>query len=297
MPPDLDMERDTSLEQGPAMVARRLRLIYFAAISAPIVLGATIAWSQTEQFDVGLFALSLVGGILLQAGATMTNDAFDLRYAVTKTPHGDHRGTEPPWLPQQVLQGALAFFTVGIMVGIYIAAVVGPVVLALGLLGVVSGLVYSVPPVRLAGTGLGELLAGINLSVVTTVGSYYVQAESVDTAVVAAALPGAFLLAGVLALNGFRADKIVEHRPLWRLLGHERAVWTYAVLTILGYGWLLTALGTGRLPMYTALAFLSLPLTLLAGWLAWRGKLEGAGQFAAYSYLLETVLLIVAYLL
>lgn len=270
-------------------IARRLRILYFVAISLPIVLGSAIAWAHTGQFDVGLFALALVGGVLLQAGTTMTNDAFDLRY------HGDTE-TAMLWLPQQVLQGAVAFFVVGIMVGVYIAALTGPLVLVLGTFGIVSALAYSVPPVRLAGTGLGELLAGFNLSAVTTLGSYYIQTGAVSVEALSAAVPGVCLLAGVLAINGFRPDKVLERRILWRRMGSERAYLIYDLFAVPAHIWLVGTLLVGQLPIQAVLGLLALPLATAAHVLAWQGALERAGQFAAYAYLVETSLLTVAYL-
>lgn len=282
------MKHNTSLQQMPAL-ARRLRILYFVAISLPIVLGSAVAWAHTRQFDIGLFALALVGGVLLQAGTTMTNDAFDLRY------HGDTE-TDMPWLPQQVLQGAVAFFVVGIMVGVYIVALTGPLVLVLGAFGIVSALAYSVPPVRLAGTGLGELLAGFNLSAVTTLGSYYVQTGTVSIEALTAAVPGVCLLAGVLAINGFRPDKVLERRPLWWRVGSKRAYLIYDLFAVPAYVWLVGTLLIGQLPVQAVVGLLSLPLATAAHVLTRQGAFERAGQFAAYAYLLETVLLTIAYL-
>lgn len=282
------MSHDTPLQQMPAL-ARRLRILYFVAISLPIVLGSAIAWAHTREFDIGLFALALVGGVLLQAGTTMTNDAFDLRYH-------DNTETDMPWLPQQVLQGAVAFFVVGIMVGVYIAALTGWLVLILGAFGIVSALAYSVPPVRLAGTGLGELLAGFNLSAVTTLGSYYIQTGEVSIASLSAAVPGVCLLAGVLAINGFRPDKVLERRPVWWRVGSERAYLIYDLFAVPAYVWLIGTLLVGQLPIQAVFGLLSLPLAAAAHVLARQRELERAGQFAAYAYLLETVLLTGAYL-
>lgn len=283
------MSHDTSLQQMPAL-ARRLRILYFVAISLPIVLGTAIAWAHTGRLDVGLFALALVGSVLLQAGTTMTNDAFDLRY------RGDAE-TDVAWLPQQVLQGAVAFFIVGIMVGVYITALTGPLVVVLGGVGILSALAYSVPPVRLAGTGLGELLAGFNLSAITALGSYYIQAGIVSREVLIAAVPGVCLLAGVLTINGFRPDKLLQRRLLWQRVGSSRAHLIYSLFAMPAYLWLIGALIGGALPIQATLGLLSLPLATAALVLAWQGALERAGQFAAYAYLVETILLTIAYLL
>ncbi len=271
----------------PLAVLYRLRALYIAAVGAPIVLGAVIAWRRAHAFDVGLFALCLVGVIMLQAGTTMTNDAFDLRY------HGE----EPSLLPVQVLQGGLAFFVVGGMVGLYIALVAGPLVIALGVFGVASALAYSVPPVRLAGTGAGELLAGLNLSVVTALGSYYVQAGALSAEVLVAALPCAFLLAGVLAVNGFRPSRLVEHRPLWRRLGSRGAFAVCGVSTALAFASLAWGLWRQWLPATALLAWGALPLAAVALWASKEGALRRATRYGAYAYLTMMGLLVVAYLL
>ncbi|HEX8682603.1 MAG TPA: prenyltransferase, partial [Ardenticatenaceae bacterium] len=202
---------------------REIRAPYFAAIALPILLGNAVAWAQHREFDEGLFVMSLLAGIFLQAGTNMTNDFFDYQRA------GDDG---PPWTlvpPQQVLQGALGFFVVGSMVGVYIALATGPLVLLLGIVGIASGYLYSVPPFRLSGTGVGELLAGLNLGLLTTVGAYYVQVRAVDTLVVWAALPVALLMAAVLILNGFQPGKLALNRSLWARLGAARAGLAYAL--------------------------------------------------------------------
>ncbi|MDQ7030771.1 MAG: prenyltransferase [Ardenticatenia bacterium] len=266
----------------------RLRVLYVAAVSAPIVLGAVVAWHRVRIFDVGLFVLCLVAAIMLQAGTTMTNDAFDLRY---------HEEEAPALLPLQVLQGGLAFFVVGGMVGMYIALLTGPAVIVLGGVGVVSALAYSVPPVRLAGTGVGELLAGFNLSAVTALGSYYVQTGHLSAEVVVAALPCALLLAGVLAVNGFRPSRLVEHRPLWQRLGPEGAFAVCGTATGLAFGVLSWALVRHVLPTTALLAWGALPPALAALWTARRGHFHRATRYGTYTYLAMMSLLVLAYLL
>jgi len=278
------MNQDTTSGQATGAIFR-LRLLYFAAISIPVLLGAAIAWHHTGQFDVGLFTLSLAGVLMLLGGTTMTNDAFDLRY---------HEG-EQPLLPVQVLQGALAFFVVGIMLGIYIALLTGPLVVVLGLLGVSSALLYSVPPVRLAGTGAGELLAGLNLSVVTTVGSYYVQTGQVSAEVVTVTVPPALLLAGVLAINGFRPSKLIEQRPLWNRLGPRSAFHIYLACVVCAFGWLAGGVFLRLVPLRGLVSCGALPLAVVALRAAHTSNLRQATRYGAYAYLTMMGLLVFAY--
>ncbi|MBA3532381.1 MAG: prenyltransferase, partial [Ardenticatenales bacterium] len=191
----------TFLQSAWALL-RDLRAPYFAAIALPILLGSAIAWAKQGWLDAGLFALSLLAGSFLQAGTNMTNDFFDYEPLDT----GRLANTLDP--PQQVLQGALAFFVVGAMMGLYIALATGPLVLLFGIIGIASGYLYSAPPLRLSGTGLGELVAGLNLGLLTTLGAYYVQTGSIDWGVVWVALPVALLMTATLILNGFQPRKL-----------------------------------------------------------------------------------------
>lgn len=235
---------------------REIRAPYFAAIALPILLGSAVAWSQADAFDVGTFALSLLAGIFLQAGTNMTNDFYD---------YGESGGTLP-WAiipPEQALQGALGFLIVGAMVGGIIALEAGPLVLLLGLIGIASGYAYSVPPIRLSGSGLGELLAGLNLGLLTTLGAYYVQTGVVDGIVFWVAAPVVLLMTAVLVLNGFQPSKM-ERATLWARLGPSWAAAAYALPAIAAYALLIVAVAWERLPQLSLLGLLGLPLTALA---------------------------------
>jgi len=50
---------------------------FFTASVIPVILGASVAWSETGVFLPGLFALTLVAGMCLHAGTNVANDYFD----------------------------------------------------------------------------------------------------------------------------------------------------------------------------------------------------------------------------
>jgi 1,4-dihydroxy-2-naphthoate polyprenyltransferase len=268
---------------------REIRAPYFAAIALPILLGSAAAWAQRGHFDVGLFVMSVLAGIFLQAGTNMTNDFFDYQRT------GDEGTLWTLVPPQQVLQGALGFFVVGAMVGVYIALATGPLVLLLGIVGIASGYLYSVPPFRLSGTGVGELLAGLNLGLLTTLGAYYVQVRAVDWGVVWAALPVALLMAAVLILNGFQPGKLALNRSLWARLGPSRAGLAYALPTLLAYALLIIGVAVGRLPQILLLALLGLPLAIIAIVSAQSGRLGVAVVSAVGAHLSSTAFMALAF--
>lgn len=290
LPMTLANERDTV--NSLRWVLRELRVLYFAAMTLPIVLGAAVAWARGTPFNVGLFALTVVGGIFMQAGTNMTNDFFDYR-----ADEGDP--APPPLPPEQALQGAVAFLIVGTLIGLYLAMLTGPVVLLLGIVGLVSGYSYSAPPLRLSGTGVGELLAGLNMGVLTTLGSYYVQTLRLTWEPALAAAPVGLLMAALLALHGFQSEKLSQTvgRSLWANLGPQRAAAAYGVPALAAFLLLLAAVLRGALPVTALLALLAVPLAVLAAATAARGHLTGAMRSAMAAHLSTTALLTLAYLI
>ena len=262
-----------------------IRAPYFASIALPILLGSAIAWSQTGTLDFGIFALSLLAGIFLQAGNTMTNDYFDYLRS------GDVREMSPLVPPQQVVAGALGFFVVGVMMGVYIALVRGVAVLALGGIGLVFGYLYSVPSWRLGGTGIGELLAGLTLGLFTAMGAYYVQTQHIDPLVVWAALPVALLMSAVLILNNFQPTKLAEPHSLWARFGVERASIAYGIPALLGFGVLIIGVATGRLPQLALVGLLGMPFAAISMVLVHLGRLPLAIVSAVGAHLGTTTLL------
>lgn len=269
---------------------REIRAPYFAAMALPILLGSALAWYEQHTLDLALFVMTLLAGTFLQAGTNMTNDLFDYQRI----------GQEGSWTlvpPQQVLQGALAFFVVGAMVGVYVAVASGPLVLFLGIIGIASSYLYSVPPFRLSGTGLGELMAGLNLGLLTTVGAYYVQTERVDTLVVWVALPVALLMTAVLTLNGFQPAKLATLRSLWARLGSGRAALAYAVPALVAYALLIVGVALERLPHLSLLGLLGMPLSAISIVSAHSRRLTLALVSAVGAHLSTTTLLALAFVL
>lgn len=269
-----------------------VRAPYFASIGLPIFLGSAMAWWLTGTLDIGIFALSLLAGIFLQAGNTMTNDYFDYQRS------GDIRAMSPLVPPQQVLQGALGFFVVGMMVGLYIAVLRGWLVLGLGGIGLLFGYLYSVPSWRLGGTGIGELLAGLTLGLLTTLGAFFVQTQQVSEWVMWAALPVALLMSAVLILNGFLPAKIEANpRSLWARLGKGAAGAAYGIPAMAGYGVLIIGVALAHLPQLLLIGLLGLPFAVISMVMSQLGQFEMAIVAAIGAHLGTTTLLWVAFIL
>jgi 1,4-dihydroxy-2-naphthoate octaprenyltransferase len=290
-----------------------VRAPFFTASIVPVLLGAAIAWDRVGVFEGGYFLLTLIGAICLHAGANVINDYFDhlsraddLNVEFVRPFTGGSRmiqsGLLTPWA---TLIGALIFFAIGSIIGLYLAYARGPAILVIGIIGVFSGFFYTAPPIYLAAIGLGELFIGLNFGLLMTLGSYYVQTQQLSWEPIVAAIPVALLLAAVLYINEFQdapADHAADKDHLVVRLGRKRAATGYAVIMLATYLSILLAALTGITPPFTLLGLMTLPIT----WQAIRVaqlyyddnlKLAPANANTVLVHLLTGLLLTVGYLI
>ena len=108
------------------------------------------------------------------------------------------------------------------------------------MIGVISTLFYVGPPFKFAYRGIGEFLVGLNFGPVMTLGSYYVQTQSLASAWVPlfASIPVGLLITAVLWINEFPdmdADKAVGKKTLVLRLGYMKSVSVYVALLATSY--------------------------------------------------------------
>jgi 1,4-dihydroxy-2-naphthoate octaprenyltransferase len=223
----------------------------------------------------GYFALTLIAAVLLHIGANVVNDYFDhvsgndeANTEFVRPFSGGSRVIQSGLLsPLEVLTGGLLSFVLAGLIGLYLTWVRGPVVLALGVFGFVSGMFYTGRPFNWASRGMGELLIGLNFGVLMTLGAYFVQTQQLSWIPVLASLPVAFLITAVLWINEFpdyAADRAVGKRTLVVRLGRSRASVVYGALMVSAHLVILAGVIAERLPQATLLAFITLPLSLRA---------------------------------
>ncbi|MFQ6093256.1 MAG: 1,4-dihydroxy-2-naphthoate octaprenyltransferase [bacterium] len=252
-----------------------LRASFLTATIVPILLGAVIAWVTTAAFHWGYFLLTMLGGLFLHAGTNVINDYSDHRSGndevnleFVRPFSGGSRVIQLGLLtPLEVLVGGLALFLLGSLMGLYLAWVRGPLILALGVIGIASGMFYSGKPFDWASKGIGEMLVGLNFGVLMTLGAYYVQTQELSWVPVMAGIPVAFFIAAVLYINEFpdyQADKVVGKKTLVVRLGRQKAVIGYVVLIMGAYLSILAGVVTGVLAPVALAGLATLPLSVRA---------------------------------
>lgn len=224
---------------------KALRAPFFTASIVPVVLGGSIAWSLEGAFNPFYFVLTLVGVVCLHAGANLANDYFDFKSGcdvITRelTPFngGSRVLPEKMLTPQSVYTASMIFFVAGGMIGFYLAFRVGWIILLLGIIGLLSGYLYSAPPLYLVSRGVGEFLVGINFGPLVVLGTYYVQVQRFALEPLVASLPVGFLIVAVLYINQFPdydVDREVGKANLVVRLGKEKAVKGYVAIIAATY--------------------------------------------------------------
>lgn len=252
---------------------KELRAPFFTASIVPVLLGSAIAWSKGYPFSWGLFFLTLLGGVLLHAGANVSNDYFDHKSGtdninvefVNPFTGGSRMIQKGLLTPGQVLTEALMLYTLAVVIGIYLIYLRGYFILLLGIIGIVSGFFYTAPPFRFVHHGLGELLIGLNFGVLMTLGSYYVQSGSYHIEPVLVSIPVGLLITAVLYINQFQdcaADRAVGKNHLVVRLGKKRSRIGYLIIVLTAYLWIPVFAVSRYTSPFTLVALLTLPLAV-----------------------------------
>ncbi len=210
-----------------------------AALTGVIVgLGAALATAVGPRLDTALGCVLVA--LLLQVLANFANDLSDFRKgADTEARQGPLRVAAAGLVTPRQLEVAIAI-TIGLagIVGLWLAYVGGPVLVALGVLAVVAALAYTGGPWPYGYKGLGEVFVFVFFGLVAVVGTAYLQGLVLRPLYIAAAVPPGALITAVLVVNNLRdipTDAATGKRTLAVMLGKERTQWEYALLLAVAY--------------------------------------------------------------
>jgi 1,4-dihydroxy-2-naphthoate octaprenyltransferase len=172
----------------PGTLAVWLAAIRPATLTAalgPVAVGTALAAAVGKQ-HLGAAAAALLGAVFIQIGTNLFNDYADFeKGADTDERVGPARATQRGWLrPGQVLRGSIVSFALAALAGVYLIQLAGLPVVWIGIASVASGILYTGGPAPLAYRGLGDLFVLLFFGVVAVCGTYFVQASSLEPAVV-----------------------------------------------------------------------------------------------------------------
>ena len=132
--------------------------------------------------------------------------------------------------PRQVLVATYLTFGAAVLCGVYLIAVAGWALLAIGAASILAGVLYTGGPRPYGYEGLGEVFVFLFFGIVAVAGSYYVQRKDLPWEAFVLAVPVGLLIAAILVVNNVRdidTDRRAGKRTLAVRLGrdaHARAV-------------------------------------------------------------------------
>jgi 1,4-dihydroxy-2-naphthoate octaprenyltransferase len=175
------------------------------AAVAPVLMGTAMAWAD-GGFHAGAACCALLGAVLIQIGTNFSNDYSDyLKGADTEDRKGPLRVTQAGLVaPSTMKRATVGVFTLAFVVGLYLVWRGGWPVLVIGLLSILSGLLYTVGRYSLAYLGLADLFVLVFFGPVAVGGTYYVQALDINAAVLIAGLAPGLLSTAILLVNNIR---------------------------------------------------------------------------------------------
>ena len=213
-------------------MAARLRTL--PAAIAPVLVGTSLALGA-GHFDALAFVAPLVGARLIQVRTILSNDYSDARRgADTEDRLGPVRVTAGGLVPPgQVLAATYLTFGLAVLCGIYLVAVAGWELLAVGAASILAGVLYTGGPRPYGYEGLGELFVFLFFGIVAVVGSYFVQVQDLPWEAFVCAIPVGLLASAILVVNNVRdleTDRRAGKRTLAVRLGRPRTRVMYAAM-------------------------------------------------------------------
>jgi 1,4-dihydroxy-2-naphthoate octaprenyltransferase len=267
------------------------RPAFLIASAAPILVGTSLAYTATSNFNPLLFALALLAIMTIHAGANVTNDYFDHTSKndwLNKNPtpfSGGRRYIQQGILsPRATLITAVALLVAGSAIGFVIVLLTRSIfILILGLLGLLGGFFYTAPPIRLGYRSTGEPVIALLFGLLPVYGSYYIQTQTIDTVPLLPACIVAILIFLVILVNEFpdvAADAAVGKKTLVVHFGIAASVWIYRTALFASFLLAAAAILADRTFIFAGSFYLfTLPLAVVAARLVNKEQLAKPGQF------------------
>lgn len=264
----------------PALWFQGARPKTLGAAVAPVLVG-TGAGSLCGPINWWRATAALVVALALQVGVNFANDYSDGVRGTDAERRGPVRLTATGLAtPAAVRNAAVLSFLVAAIVGGVLALAVNPWLLLIGAAALLGAVTYTGGPKPYGYIGLGEVMVLVFFGFVATVGSAYVQHETIPGVTWSGALAVGLPACGILLANNVRdvaTDTAAGKKTLAVRIGAPRARVLYVVCIV---GALLAVAAAGVLVPPAFIALLAAPLAV-APITAMRTRHDPPGLIAA----------------
>jgi 1,4-dihydroxy-2-naphthoate octaprenyltransferase len=225
------------------------------AAVVPVLVGTACAVHRTGSWNHGVIVwrgvAAMIVALAIQVGTNFANDYSDGIKGTDEVRVGPIRlvGLKIA-SPGAVKRAAFISFGIAAVAGLALAAVAGWWLIAVGLASFLAGWFYTGGPRPYGYAGFGEVFVFVFFGLVATVGSAYVQLETITAVSVVAAIPVGLLATALLVTNNLRdipTDTNTGKKTLAVRLGDGRTRVLYVVLMVLPYVSLVFIAGLWRI--------------------------------------------------
>jgi 1,4-dihydroxy-2-naphthoate octaprenyltransferase len=277
-----------------------IRVPTLPAAVVPVLVGAATA-AAVGSFRLLPFLGAFVAALLIQIGTNLANDYFDYQKgADTSARLGPTRETQSGQItPSTVRLGMLISFGLAALIGVYLVVVGGWPILAIGLLSIAAGILYTGGPWPFGYNGLGDLFVFVFFGLIAVAGTAYLHTGALLGAALINAVPVGMLVTAILVVNNLRdieTDRRANKRTLAVILGQRATRIEYALLVGGVYPLLLVSWLAGAASAWFWLPVLTLPLAVALIRLVWSSEgvalnaaLKGTARLHLFFGLLFTV--------
>jgi 1,4-dihydroxy-2-naphthoate octaprenyltransferase len=238
-----------------------------AAGAVPVVVGSALAAADGAFLWLPSIAC-LVACLLIQIGCNFANDYSDhAKGADTAERIGPARAVAQGWVaPKQMAWAAGLSLTAALVLGLYLIAIGGWPILAIGVASLICAVAYTGGPMPLAYLGLGDLFVLLFFGLAAVVGTYWVQLQAAPAHVWGAGACIGLLATAILVVNNLRdrhTDVQASKRTLAVRLGPTAARWEFTLLQLGAFFGVGALVATEQVGPGWMLSWLAIPLALI----------------------------------
>jgi len=252
------------------LLLRTTRLPFLSATLVPVLLGIAVA-ARHGDFNWWLALVTILGASFAHLGINVSNDIFDTLSGAdeanvnpTQFSGGSRVLIYDLLTLRQLVALDLGLFGGAAAIGLYLVwATASQTLLLIGVAGIVLGIAYTAPPVKLVYRGLGEIAVAIGFGPIMVLGAYAVQTGSLSWEASVASLPVAILVALILYVNEIPdrvGDAAAGKRTLPVRLSADVVTGIYLVLALAAFVAVGAGVAGGLLPIPALIALAAIPL-------------------------------------
>jgi 1,4-dihydroxy-2-naphthoate octaprenyltransferase len=245
-----------------------VRPFSFTASTVPVAAAGALA-AFNHRFSWPLFLGAFFAALFLHMGTNVTNEIYDVRKGIDSitSPRASHALLKGRLTEREAFGLAFVAFFIATVIGIWLIAVRGWPVAALGVAGLIGGFGYTAPPIQYKFRAMGLPLVFLLMGPLMVIGGYFVVTGTFRWETLAVSVPVGLLVAAILHGNEWRdisEDARAGIETFSIRVGRKVARVAYEALVLGAYLALAIAVMTGVLPPLSLLAMLSLPLLVRA---------------------------------